>query len=462
MSSFDGEGRRAGRPHGPAAPPDSAGAPYDSARWEAKLREARAQRSRVMEQRHDASETSSLIRPGARPPGTAPATAQDAARIMALHPLEGAGFEPTPSKPASAAPRGVAKPARLSRARRAPVAVLTAVSRARASGNPLLTAFAAGLGLGLPVAGVLWLAAPSGAQDPAPVALAETVAPEPDMAPDAAPAPAIAASMRSGEELPPVARQAGLAPRPMPVPTAMSPVDATPHLASAPATEAFRPVVPRFERDTPAPGADPAPAVADAPAPQETVQDASAQTATTAEPTDPVPVLRPQPRPQGLPTVDPTTPQPPGADMASNESNGSDALVIAGPHELHVFAPNRVPMDQANTMAEALRAAGAQVMDPVATRVTIQDTHLRYYHAADADTAEAIAARIDAEVRDFTGFSPKPTEGRIEMWMAGRGSGGQPRIAVPDSVREMSDSFNDTVSDAVNRLLSSLPQSARH
>ena len=56
-------------------------------------------------------------------------------------------------------------------------------------------------------------------------------------------------------------------------------------------------------------------------------------------------------------------------------------------------------------------------------RLTIGDTHLRYYHAEDAAAADALAAEIGASARDFTSYTPRPDPGLIEVWVAGSRGG---------------------------------------
>ena len=71
----------------------------------------------------------------------------------------------------------------------------------------------------------------------------------------------------------------------------------------------------------------------------------------------------------------------------------------------------------------ALTETGFTVSDPARVTFRISSNHVRFYHAADAEAAAALAAEIGGPARDFTTFSPAPPEGLIEVWLAGSTSG---------------------------------------
>ena len=74
------------------------------------------------------------------------------------------------------------------------------------------------------------------------------------------------------------------------------------------------------------------------------------------------------------------------------------------------------------TLAAAVATVGAaDSVDawPVRVRMPIGATHVRYFHASDRAAAAAIAATVGGELRDFTSFSPPPSPGRLELWLAG-------------------------------------------
>ncbi len=97
-----------------------------------------------------------------------------------------------------------------------------------------------------------------------------------------------------------------------------------------------------------------------------------------------------------------------------------------GAYRLRVSAPATAPAAEVEAIGATLAGAGFPGVQPQRVGFTVSRTHLRYYNAEDAAVAQAIAARLDAEARDFTGFRPKPAVGTIEVWIAG---------AAPDGAR---------------------------
>lgn len=81
-------------------------------------------------------------------------------------------------------------------------------------------------------------------------------------------------------------------------------------------------------------------------------------------------------------------------------------------------------------LATALSDAGFPAADIGQVSHRIRQTHVRYYHAADAEAAAVIAGRLGAVARDFSGANPLPPEGLIEVWVAPP-SGGNAQVAPP-------------------------------
>lgn len=81
-------------------------------------------------------------------------------------------------------------------------------------------------------------------------------------------------------------------------------------------------------------------------------------------------------------------------------------------------------------LATTLRDAGfpAAAIGQVSYRIS--QTHVRYYYAADAEAAAAIAGRLGTGARDFSQAAPLPPEGLIEVWVAPP-SGGDAQVAPP-------------------------------
>lgn len=71
-------------------------------------------------------------------------------------------------------------------------------------------------------------------------------------------------------------------------------------------------------------------------------------------------------------------------------------------------------------LAASLTQAGYRVTETAAVDAAITKTQVRFYHAADADAAAALAKKIDGPARDFTTFDPLPPAGTIEVWIAAK------------------------------------------
>lgn len=84
-----------------------------------------------------------------------------------------------------------------------------------------------------------------------------------------------------------------------------------------------------------------------------------------------------------------------------------------------VFFPDGGGDARAGSVISALDAAGFEVASAGAVGVRISATHVRYFHADDAERAGWLAAAVGGEVRDFTRFSPEPPAGAVEVWLAG-------------------------------------------
>lgn len=98
---------------------------------------------------------------------------------------------------------------------------------------------------------------------------------------------------------------------------------------------------------------------------------------------------------------------------------------FAGPVVLN--APSSIGDAELATLVEGLGAEGFVLAEPNRVNLTISESNVRYFHAADAAAAVAVAAELGAKARDFTAFSPAPPAGTIEVWLAGRGDGAAPQ-----------------------------------
>lgn len=96
---------------------------------------------------------------------------------------------------------------------------------------------------------------------------------------------------------------------------------------------------------------------------------------------------------------------------------------------LIVHAPATLTEAEIATAADAFEAAGFGAITPKTVDVNIRETNVRYYSAEDQAIAARLAGVLGARLRDFTGFSPKPPEGTVEVWLAGRGSASVAKVS---------------------------------
>lgn len=112
---------------------------------------------------------------------------------------------------------------------------------------------------------------------------------------------------------------------------------------------------------------------------------------------------------------------------------------------------------------DALQAAKPGSLTRADARVTIRESNVRYFHPADLPAAVEVAARLSPvlgstpAIRDFTDFTPRPSEGAIEVWLEGDAPAFTARRAAPqpgpaDIVMETVRRARDTLERAVDAL----------
>lgn len=109
----------------------------------------------------------------------------------------------------------------------------------------------------------------------------------------------------------------------------------------------------------------------------------------------------------GAPLRPPTIPEP--------------ALGDLGPHQVNVMAPESIADADLTATLASLQGAGFRLGENARVSFKVSKNHVRFYHETDRAVAEALAARIGAEARDFTTSDFNPPEGMIELWLQGRG-----------------------------------------
>lgn len=99
---------------------------------------------------------------------------------------------------------------------------------------------------------------------------------------------------------------------------------------------------------------------------------------------------------------------------------------------VHLLLSHGGSADDVSPLAAKLDEAGFTVTETAETGVTIRETNVRYYHLADAEAAQALAVQLDVTARDFTGFSPAPPQGMIEVWVKGTTADKAPAAVVKE------------------------------
>ncbi len=363
---------RASTPRHEVTPPPRPTDPFDPLDLEGRLREARARRNAALA-RKDAP-------PDAAPAPSSPAQAEDRPaaappRVVHLHALQS-------PPPLVASPRPPRPPRRTR----------------RAGGWLLASLFLAGLALG----SVAMVTAPDDLRERAAALFAR---------PAAAPKATIAEPVAPSQPL-----------RVAMVPPAAEPAPQAPDLSRA---SRVAPAVPT----APEAFAPPGPIVAAAAAPPQELVVAAAP---DASPGDILRVSSAVPAPAPVPAAKETAaPAPAAVEAASVQpatATEQAPLVATAGQRVLLHVPASVPDDIVRQATEALHDAGFPLVNAVPVNLSISRTNVRFYHDGDGSAANRVAAVLNAsldieapQARDFTGFSPLPQTGTLEVWFAGRG-----------------------------------------
>lgn len=145
--------------------------------------------------------------------------------------------------------------------------------------------------------------------------------------------------------------------------------------------------------------------------------------------------LAPGDKPMDARTAPPMPDMPQLVDLPVAEQTPPPATsAVVGPDYsatgIHILLSKGGNVGDASPLAAKLDAAGFTVTETAETGVTIRETNVRYYHLADAEAAQALAARLGVTARDFTGFSPTPPQGMIEVWVQGPATDKAPAVVV--------------------------------
>jgi hypothetical protein len=142
------------------------------------------------------------------------------------------------------------------------------------------------------------------------------------------------------------------------------------------------------------------------PAPQEE------RAAAAARPPDPAPsAMEPPPGPPQATLPDPIAAAQPVAPPGA-----------IGPQRVNVMAPETVGAAELTSTIASLQDAGFTLGETDRVPFKVSESHVRFYHDGDKALAEALAAQVDGEARDFTAAEINPPDGLIELWLEGGGT----------------------------------------
>lgn len=142
----------------------------------------------------------------------------------------------------------------------------------------------------------------------------------------------------------------------------------------------------------------------------------------------------------GLPDSAPRIVEPPpGAPQTILADPVADPITSSGPlglplaaagtlpdalasRQVTVMAPESIAEADLTAMVAGLQDAGTRLGGTERVSFKVSKSHVRFYHDGDKSAAEALAARIGGDARDFTTSDINPPEGLIELWLEGSGT----------------------------------------
>lgn len=92
-----------------------------------------------------------------------------------------------------------------------------------------------------------------------------------------------------------------------------------------------------------------------------------------------------------------------------------------------LLVPQTADEGLADGLVEDLELRGHEIGAVKTVNLKISERNLRFFHEEDRGEAARLAEAYGARLRDFTNFRPSPSEGTVEIWLAGEGvPAGQP------------------------------------
>ncbi len=150
-----------------------------------------------------------------------------------------------------------------------------------------------------------------------------------------------------------------------------------------------------------------------------------------------------------LPEISAVPPEPIKAQEQQAKENGGPS--DAARYVVRVQAPPSLSEESLKAFSLVLEETGYPVRSPKRVGFRVSKSHIRFYHAQDAEAAQKLADAIEGPARDFTDYSPRPPVGYIEVWLKGNAGSGQ----VARSTRRSGQGTSE-LTKLRNRLLKSL------
>ncbi|MEO0702616.1 MAG: hypothetical protein AAFY80_10795 [Pseudomonadota bacterium] len=94
------------------------------------------------------------------------------------------------------------------------------------------------------------------------------------------------------------------------------------------------------------------------------------------------------------------------------------ALALEREFQVILTATAAMSDNRFNGYVEAAEATGLPLAASQRVGFAITRDQVRFFHADDITAAGTLADALSAELRDFTGFSPKPPAGTLEVYLS--------------------------------------------
>ncbi len=158
---------------------------------------------------------------------------------------------------------------------------------------------------------------------------------------------------------------------------------------------------------------------------------ATLETTASATLAEPTPDQMPSPEPEIIPAPPPASaalareylaarplPRPAAVRPATATAEARTPASYSGTRVV-INVPSGGTTENPDATEALITAAGFPRVELARTQAPMRTNQVRYFHAADADAAQALAKLTNAIARDFTTHAPPPKTGYLELWLAG-------------------------------------------